>query len=85
MNAECCLGNSDDGKRQAPSVYTVLMKRLSTEGVTDEMLNHCTTRFNLMTFIKHEKYMLNLVSQSRCLNSFNNVGTPTGGGSIALI
>jgi hypothetical protein len=29
---------SDDGKRHASSVCTIPMKRLSTEGVTDEML-----------------------------------------------
>jgi hypothetical protein len=60
---------SDDGKRQAPSVYTVLMKRLLTEGLTDEMLNHCTTRSSLMAFIKRGNYMLNPAFGSRCVNS----------------
>ena len=54
------------------------MKRLLTEGVTDEMLKQCTTRFNLMAVIKQGHYMSNLAFKSRCLNLFNNLGAPIG-------
>lgn len=71
-------GYFDDRKRQTPSVYTVPMKRLLTEGVTDEMPKYCTTRFNLMAFIKQGKYMLNPAFKSRRFNFFNHLGAPTG-------
>jgi hypothetical protein len=48
------VGKAIDRNRQALSIYAVPMKRLLTEGITDEMLNHCTTRFNLMAFIKYQ-------------------------------
>jgi hypothetical protein len=47
------------------------MKRLLTEGITDEMLKHCTTRFNLMAFIKQGDYKINLAFKSRCFKSSN--------------
>jgi hypothetical protein len=54
------------------------MKRLSTKGVTDEMPNHCTTRFNLMDYIKQVDYKINRASQSRCLNSWERVSFSYG-------
>jgi hypothetical protein len=53
-----------------PSVYTVLMKWLSTEGVTNVMLNQRMISSNLMAFYQASDYMINLTCKS---NGFNIV------------
>lgn len=52
-------GKAIDGNRQALSIFAVLLKWFLTEGITDEVRCHCTTKVNLMFFIKQEEYMFN--------------------------
>ncbi len=46
-------------------MYTVLMKRLFTEGITDEMLYYDETRFNPPVCFETKDYKLNLAFGSR--------------------